>query len=217
MTLTPRLRKVALTAHVTFSVGWLGAVVAYLALAIAGLTSQEAPLVRAAYPAMDLIGWFVIVPLSFAALLSGLVQSLGTEWGLFRHYWIAAKLVLTVGAITVLLLHLPAVSRMSGMAAQTTLFPADFVTPRVQLIVHAGGGLLVLLVIATLSVVKPWGLTRYGRRKASEPIPPQAPATAPGRGSTLRTRWWLYVLLAMIGLILLFVVAHLAGGGMRRH
>ena len=41
---------------------------------------------RGAYLAMDLIGWFVIVPLSLASLLTGLVQALGTTWGLFRHY-----------------------------------------------------------------------------------------------------------------------------------
>ena len=83
MSMRPRLRKFTLTAHVTFSVGWLGAVVAYLALAIAGLTRQDAQVVRAAFLSMELIGWFVIVPLSLAALFTGLVQSLGTEWGLF--------------------------------------------------------------------------------------------------------------------------------------
>lgn len=98
MTMTPRLRKFALTAHITFSVGWLGAVVPYLALAIVGLTSHDAQMVRAAYLSMELIGWFVIVPLSLAALLSGLVQSLGTPWGLFRHWWIVVKFLLTTGA-----------------------------------------------------------------------------------------------------------------------
>src|SRR5438876_11267704 len=68
--MTPSLRKFALTAHVTFSVGWFGAVAAFLALAIAGLTAQDPPMVRAAYLAMAFIGWWVIVPCSFAALLT---------------------------------------------------------------------------------------------------------------------------------------------------
>ena len=38
--------------------------------------------------------------------MSGLVQSLGTEWGLFRYYWIVAKLSLTVVATMVLMLLL---------------------------------------------------------------------------------------------------------------
>src|SRR6516164_2081636 len=135
MTMTPGLRKFALTAHVTFSVGWLGAVVAYLALAIAGLVSQDAQVLHSSYSTMELTGWFVIVPLSLAALLSGLVQSLGTEWGLFRFYWVLVKFALTVGAVTILLLHMPVVSRRSGVQAE---------------VVHAGGGLLVLLATTTL-------------------------------------------------------------------
>ncbi|MDQ6901046.1 MAG: hypothetical protein M3072_16375, partial [Candidatus Dormibacteraeota bacterium] len=88
MTMTPSLRKFALTAHVTCSVGWLGAVAGFLALAVAGLTSRDAQMVRGTYLAMDVTGWFVIVPLSFASLLTGLISSLGTPWGLFRHYWV---------------------------------------------------------------------------------------------------------------------------------
>ena len=155
--MTPRLRKFALTAHVTFSVGWLGAVAAYLAPALAGLTSQDLQIVRSAYVTMDLIGRFIIVPCSLAALLTGLVQSLGTEWGLFRHYWILLKLLLTIAAVIVLLVHLPTMSRVAEM----TLSGADPGALRVHLLVHGAGGLLVLLTVAVLSIYKPWGGIRY--------------------------------------------------------
>lgn len=39
--MTPALRKLNLTAHITSSVGWLGAVASFLALSIAGLTSTN--------------------------------------------------------------------------------------------------------------------------------------------------------------------------------
>jgi len=169
MTMTSRLRKFALTSHVTVSVGWLGAVVAYLALRIAGLTSKNTEMARAAYLAMELIGWMVIVPFSLAAVLSGIVQSLGTEWGLFRHYWVLAKLLLTVPATIVLLLHMPVVSRMSGIAAATTLSIADFGGLRVQVVVHAVGGLAVLLATTALSEYKPWGrVGNAGARRTGE-------------------------------------------------
>jgi hypothetical protein len=93
MTMTTRLRKFALTAHVASSVGWLGAVVAYLALGVSAATGREAQTVRAAWIAMEVIGWFAIAPLAIAALLTGLVVSLGTPWGLFRHYWVLITLV----------------------------------------------------------------------------------------------------------------------------
>src|SRR5713226_2624989 len=114
--MTPGLRKFALASHVTSSVGWLGAVAGFLALAVAGLSNQNAETVRAAYIAMHLTTWFVIVPLSLAALLTGLVQSLGTTWGLFRHYWIVTKLLLTVLATIILLVHTQPIDRVAAVA-----------------------------------------------------------------------------------------------------
>src|SRR5437016_4259570 len=103
MTMSSGQRKFALTAHVTSSVGLLGSIAAFLALAVAGLISRDSEIVRAVYPAMDLIARFVIVPSVLAALLTGLIQSLGTPWGLFRHYWVLVKLLLTIFAAIVLL------------------------------------------------------------------------------------------------------------------
>ncbi len=221
MTMTPYLRKIVLTAHITLSVGWLGSVVPYLALAIAGLTSHDAQMVRAAYLSMELIGWFVIVPLSLAALLSGLVQSLGTQWGLFRHWWILAKFVLTTGATVVLLEHMQAVSRISRIAAETTLSGVDLRGLRVQLVVHAAGGLLVLLVVTALSVFKPWGMTAYGRRRVSQADLPRPSGDASlvrqPLVATTTPRWGRVVGIHAIVLFLLFVVLHLTGGGLRHH
>ena len=163
------LRKLALTAHVTASVGWLGAVVGFLVLAVVGLTSQDAQMVRAAYLAMELTGWFVIVPLSFASLLTGLVQSLGTKWGLFRHYWVLAKLLINVFANIVLLIYIPTLSYLGGVARETTSSSVDLGGLRnPSPVLHAGAALLLLLVAAVLGVYKPRGLTRYGWRKQQE-------------------------------------------------
>jgi hypothetical protein len=168
MTMTIGMRKFALTAHVTSSVGLLGSIAAFLALAVAGLTSQDIKLVRAAYLAMELIARIVIVPLAFASLLTGLVQSLGTPWGLFRHYWVVMKLSLTVLATVVLLVKMQLIGFAARLAAETTLSRADLRAVGIQLVVHAAGGLLVLLVPAVLSVYKPAGVTRYGWRKQYE-------------------------------------------------
>lgn len=162
------VRRAALTAHVATSVGWVGAVAAFLVLAIAGETSRDAGIVRAAYLAMDLVTWFVIVPLSIASLLTGLLQSLGSTWGLFRHYWIVTKLGLTVVATVVLLLKTRLISHLAGVAARTVLSSADLRDMRMELTVHAAGGMILLLVILTLSIFKPWGLTGYGTRKLEE-------------------------------------------------
>ena len=118
MNMTTRGRKFALTAHVTSSVGWFGAVAGFLALAIAGAASQDAQIIPAAYLAMDLTYWYVIVPLGLASLLTGLVSSLGTDWGLFRHYWVLVKLLLTIFATIVLLAKMPLIGYAARRAAE---------------------------------------------------------------------------------------------------
>jgi len=165
MTMTPRVRKFALTAHVISSVGWLGAVAGFLALAIASLASQDAQTVRATYLAMELTGWFVLVPLSLASLLTGLVQSFGTKWGLFRHYWVVMKLSITVLASIVLLVYTRTLGYFADVAGDTTssgVNLGELQTP--SPVLHAGVGLLLLLVATVLAVFKPSGLTRYGRK-----------------------------------------------------
>jgi hypothetical protein len=160
MIMTARVRKVALTAHVTASVGWLGAVIGVLALAIAGMASQDEQTVRGAYLAMNLSGWYVLVPLSLASLLTGLIQSLGTTWGLVRHYWVIAKLVINVLATIVLLAYTQTLGALSGIAAQTTWSPDDLAllgSPTV--IVHASGALVLLLAATFLAIFKPRGMT----------------------------------------------------------
>ena len=166
--MTTRLRKLLLTAHITISVGWLGAVAAFFALAMAGLISSDPQMVRTAYAAMALTARFVIVPLALASLLSGIVQSLGTPWGLFRHYWVLVKLLLTAFATAVLLAKMPLIGYAARRAAETRSSSVDLQTVGIQLAVHAAGGMLVLLVITALSVYKPWGLTHYGQRRQQE-------------------------------------------------
>jgi hypothetical protein len=168
MTMTPRIRKIALTAHVISSIGWFGAVAAFLALAVAGMTSQDAQLVRAAYLAMELTTWFVIIPLAFVSLLSGVVSSLGTYWGLFRYYWVLLKLLITVFAVIVLLVHTQPIELLAGAAARTTAFSADLQSQQRLMVTASGATLVVLIVLTVLSVYKPRGMTRYGVRKQHE-------------------------------------------------
>jgi hypothetical protein len=164
--MTPRLSKFMLTAHIALSVGWLGAVAGFLVLSIASLTSRNGEIVRGAYISMNLIGRYAIVPLSFAALLTGLVQSLGSSWGLFRQYWTAIKFGLTVGAVFLLLLHeFGNATRLARYVLSLTagVLP-DAGSIGSQLAVEAAFAVLVLVITTVLSVYKPWGLTRYGWR-----------------------------------------------------
>ena len=164
MALAPRgTRRFLLTCHVVSSVGWLGALACFLALALVGLTTEDGELARATYLAMESVGWLVLVPLALIALVSGVVQSLVTKWGLVRHYWVLIKLILTLIATVILLLYTQTLGTFARMAEnpQTVLHELQNPSP----VVHAGLGVILLLVATVLAVYKPSGLTRYGRAR----------------------------------------------------
>jgi hypothetical protein len=160
--MSPGRRKVALTVHLTFSIGWIGAVIAYLGLGVAAVSGEQVRTVRAAWTAMELIGWFVIVPLAVGSLLTGVIMGLGTKWGLFRHYWVVFSLGLTVFATVILLFHMPTVSSVATVAQQAERAALESLGGD---LFHPAVGLVVLLVIQVLNMYKPQGLTPYGQRK----------------------------------------------------
>ena len=167
MTLSPRVRKSAVAAHVTVSVGWVGAVLTFIAIAVVGLTSDDATTVRGSYLVMDAAARFVLVPLALLTMVTGVVQSLGTPWGLLRHHWVVVKLLITVLATAVLLLYLRTFAAMAATAADPAAGLDAVRNP--SPLVHAVLALGLLLAATVLGVVKPRGLTRYGRRAAENP------------------------------------------------
>jgi putative copper export protein len=163
MIMPPRVRQLALTAHVTCSVGWIGAVLVFLALAIIGLTSPDDQAVRAVYIVMHPAAWSVLVPLALATLITGIVQGLGTTWGLFRHYWVLFKLLIAGFATIILLIYMETFRVMASVASDSTADLGIVRNPSPTL--HSVLALVVLLVANVLAIYKPRGLTPYGRRK----------------------------------------------------
>ncbi len=142
------MRQLTLLLHVASSAGWWGAVAAFLALAVAGMAGDA----RAACQAMALTGWGAIVPLAIASSLTGLLASLGSGWGLVRHWWVVFKIIVTLPCTVLLLLHLEG---LGGCATGTAR----------QMAVDAALALIVLLVPLALSVYKPRGATPWGQRR----------------------------------------------------
>ena len=204
MVFPPRWRKLALTAHVGASVGWLGAVAAFLVLAVIGLRSIDDTTVRSLYPTLDLLGWYVIVPFSVAALVTGLIQSLGTQWGFFKHYWVVAKLLITVGASLLLLLHMQLVRSAAAAAGNGTLASE----PRTRLVADAAAALVVLAIAVALSVYKPQGLTLWAARPESS-----GAAAVLGRQTAFSYLFWFTVGALLVAVI----IRHVLGGAMQSH
>lgn len=220
MIMAPGLRRLTSTAHIASSAGWIGAVLVFLALAIIAMTSQDERTVRGAYLVMAPAAWLVLVPLAHASLLSGIVLSLGTAWGLFRHYWVALKLLITVFATVILLIYMGTFRQMAGVAADPVV---DVEAVRnASPVVHSVLAILLLIAATVLGVYKPFGLTPYGvrQRDADRQTVPPAVLTSSGPASAVDpftpTRWTYLFAIIAIGFVLLFVLLHFIGAGLRR-
>jgi hypothetical protein len=150
-------RPLVLTLHVLSSVGWFGAVGAFFALAVGGLVKVEGAGALSSYVAMDAIARMVIVPACLASLATGVLQSLLTPWGLFRHYWVVFKLGLTVAITGLLFVHLGPIRDAAAMGARAPVDLAALKPLARKLVVTSGGALVVLIVTTVLSVYKPKG------------------------------------------------------------
>jgi len=194
--MTPWLRKLGLSLHVALSVGWLGAVAAFLALTCAAL-SGEALTSAAAYSAMAVVGRAVLLPLSIGALVSGIAQSLGTRWGLFRHYWVLVKLGLTLLATAGLFIHqitaIAEAGKLAGAAVTPLLQSGRLRELGVQLLADSAVALGLLLTMTLIAVYKPWGTVAQA------------------------TRGLKVFLASLVALLLAFIALHLSGHSPHRH
>lgn len=199
MTLSPSLRKLVLTIHVITTMGWLGSAAAYIPIAAYVLNNQDADMVRSAIQIMSLVANFIVVPVAFASLLTGVALSLGTRWGLFRHYWIFFKLLFTVIAVFMLVAYIVELNHAASIASKSILSSTDLSILKDSIhIVHPSGGLLIVLVATVLSVYKPKGMTRYGWRKQQEIKSSAEPYTTPS---------WIKMVGSAVIVLLLLIVA----------
>lgn len=161
-------RRALLVAHLVTSIGWIGADFVLLALALTGLSTDDPELARASYTAVGIFVPVVIVPAALLSLATGVLLSVGTKWGLTRYVWIVVKLVITVAlTIAVFVLLRPQAAQIVAEASE-----AGSAQRFLDGIGDARSGLLfppvvsgtALLVATVVSIYKPWGMTRWGRR-----------------------------------------------------
>lgn len=154
------VRRATLVVHVAASAGWLGLTLGLLALALTAYTTESASVIEASYRSMRVFTDWLVLPVAFLTLVSGLVLSLGTKWGLARHRWVFIKFWLTLATTTGSALALrPGVSS----AADTVAAGGTVTEPR-DLLMGPVVSLTAYLFMTVISVLKPWGLTRRGRR-----------------------------------------------------
>ncbi|MFD8543543.1 DUF2269 domain-containing protein [Streptomyces sp. NPDC059649] len=156
-------RRALLVLHVAVSVSWLGLTLGLLALSITGWTTRSPEMAAAAYRAMKVFGDWLVLPLAFGALITGLVLSLGTPWGLARHRWVYVKFWLTLVTVLLSVFALrPGIDRLAAEAAAGTP------VPDIGLVIAPAVASATYFFLTAISVLKPWGPTRRGRRLREE-------------------------------------------------
>ena len=150
--LSPRVRKAIVAAHTLVAVGWFGIVLAKLVLEIVAVSMADQSVARAGYLFMGTLDRAVFPPAAVATLISGIVLSVGTAWGLFRHWWIVVKLVLTIGVVLTGIVFVGAWTEQTVAATDAELGAASLWLIG-SAVVHA----LMLGAATVISVFKPWG------------------------------------------------------------
>ena len=145
-----RPHKIAFTAHILAAVGWFGIAIAVAFCAIAAAVTSDEALSLALYRTLETLPWLSI-PAGITAVVTGSLLGLGTPYGLIRHWWVVAKIIIAVAVIVTDVLIVVAVAHDAAVTghAQPPLYGST--------IAH-----VVTLAAATvLSVFKPWGRTPW--------------------------------------------------------
>jgi uncharacterized membrane protein len=140
-----RIRHAVLTAHIMMSVGLLGDSAGFLAVAIRARMTTDPAAVLEQVHVLRMFAFVFGIPLSVAALLSGVALGLGTRWGVFRYPWVVTKLALIVSVMAVGALVI-------NPALATSLAGGDGTS---RLIAAAAYDVLALTLATCLSVFKP--------------------------------------------------------------
>ena len=158
--LSPRLRKWIVAAHTLVGVGWFGITVAKLVLEIVSATAGDLSVARAGYLFAGAFDRVVFPPAALATLITGIVLSVGTAWGLFRHWWIVVKLMLTVGIIVTGVVFVGAWTEQALVVTDAELGAVSL-----RLIGSASVHALMLAAATVISALKPWGRIRPDRQE----------------------------------------------------
>jgi hypothetical protein len=141
-----------LTAHILGSVGWFGIAVFVLFAFVVSEATGDRALATGMLRTIETIPWLSI-PVGAAAVATGVVLSLGTKWGLVRHWWVVAKIIIAIVVIVTDALVISAAAHDHLVHATA---PGDLYGPTIAHTVVLGAATL-------LSVLKPRGRTPWGR------------------------------------------------------
>jgi hypothetical protein len=159
---TARRRSIGVTIHVVAALALLGVSSVLMVAGLRAATRDDAREAHSIYELLRLLTFSLDLPLAFITLLSGALLALTSIWGMFRYWWVIAKLAI-YGATLIIGVVLIGPSLDTLIDVTETGSPRES-GARSTLIVAAGVQVVILIGAATLGVFKP-GRPRRARRR----------------------------------------------------
>lgn len=154
-------KKWLLSLHILFSAIMLGTSVTFLILSITAVSSNDSGLILSCYKAMHVLSTTSVRASFIGTIVTGLLLSVWTHWGLVKYYWIIAKEILSLvalilGPIGMYIWTLQGISLITDGGAGAVNQGA-MVENTISLFIGIGLQVISLVAMFLLSVFKPWG------------------------------------------------------------
>lgn len=158
--------------HIFFISLWIGAVSCIILLTFTKGYVTNGNELWVVNKSIKLIDDIIIIPCAFGVIITGIMFSLLTNWGFFRHKWITAKYIITfITALSGSFLgswvnRMEAISASEGMLSLQNPTYIHYVKMNKHFASLQG---ILLVAMIFISVFKPWS-KRVGKKKSSTVI-----------------------------------------------
>ncbi|NGQ95885.1 hypothetical protein G3578_12035 [Brevibacillus sp. SYP-B805] len=161
-------RRWLLALHLLFAAIMFGVAIVFLILSITAANTNDEGVLKACYTSMHLLAKTSVRASTIGTLVTGILLSVLTQWGLFKYYWIIVKEGLTIlsiilGPIGMYFWTLKAVTLTTAEGLGALQDPA-FTVNSAQLWTGIILQILSLAMMFVISVFKPWGSRKQKNR-----------------------------------------------------
>ncbi|WP_077324373.1 hypothetical protein [Virgibacillus siamensis] len=157
MKLSVKAKRWLLTAHILFSAIMFGNMVTFLILSITVASTNDGNLIESCYRIMHVLSSTSVKASTIATIITGILLSVLTKWGLFQFYWLIVKEVLTLMPLGLNLWGMYYWTMDAFRIMQTSQDRAALFMVQTELWSGIIIQMLSLILIFVLSVFKPWG------------------------------------------------------------
>lgn len=157
--LSPKGTRILKIIHLIFAAMWLGGALGLTFLLLDSVPDNSGAMFMRARAA-QVVDDYIIIPGALGCLFTGLVYSIWTNWGFFKHKWVTVKWILTVAMILFGTFVMgPMVNGNVYLIEDIDLYNADNITYFKNVSNNITAGLFqitAMLFVFVISVIKPW-------------------------------------------------------------